>query len=108
VLPSAHILPFGTSVRSTVHGPPATRVICSSNPVDDEIVPPQVTSGLHCVVMDHVFVVGPLMKVYAPSRRSSAHAGLANAVAAPVIATATAIARKIATILSSVCRPARV
>jgi hypothetical protein len=48
------------------------------------------------------------MKVYAPSRRSSAHAGLANAVAAPVTATATAIARKIATILSSVYRPAHV
>ena len=63
VLPSAHIRPFGTSVRSTVQGPPATRVICSSNPVDVEIVPPHVTSGLHCVVMVHVFVVAPLMNL---------------------------------------------
>ena len=66
VLPSAHILPFGTSCLSTVHGPPATRVMFAINPVELDTDPPHVTSGLQNVVMLHVLVVPPSTKVYGP------------------------------------------
>src|SRR5262249_15877718 len=96
-----------TSCRSAVQRPPATLLIAPTHPVEVDTVPPQVRSALHCVVRVHLFVVAPLTKMYSPSRRSSADAGLANPTAPHVTAKATAIARVIAMVLL-VIRPTRV
>ena len=106
VLPSGHAQPVDTPCRSAVQGPPATLLIAPTHPVEVDTVPPHVRSALHCVVMVHLFVVGPLTKMYSPSRRSSARAGLASPTAEQVTARATAIARVIAMILP-MSRPAR-
>jgi hypothetical protein len=63
VLPSGHVQAAATSLRSAVHGPAATLLIAPTQPRDVEIIPPQVRSALHCMLMFHVVVPEPSSKV---------------------------------------------